>query len=147
MSAAAYELVWSYHRKNPTEVCCAFFLFGCLVSFTCDHLCSFRKSWQRWIEEEGNKVQRHTCCIRSLKSVEENICKRPFAGKTTNTPKPCKYPLVPLFCLWKQKVLPEQTSASVVTGFLMIYRLCRLLQPSKSHPRRKRKAKSKGNLV
>lgn len=74
------------------------------------------------------KLQRHTCCIRSPKSVKENIRKGPLTGKTTNTPKPHKYPLVPLFCLWKQKVLPEKTSISVVMGSLMIYRLCRLLQ-------------------
>lgn len=113
---------------NATEVCCTFFLFGYLVSFSLDHLCSFHESWQRWIEGEWNKVQRHTCCIRSPKSVKENIRKGPLTAKTTNTPKPHKYPLVPLFCLWKQKVLPEKNSISVVMESLMIYRLCRLLQ-------------------
>ena len=139
MSVVVYELVWSYRRKILPKCAVSFFLFGCLVSFTLDHLCSFCKSWQRWIEGEWNKVQRHACCTRSPKSVAENICKGPLTGKTTNTLKPHKYPLVPLFCLWKQKVLPEKTFSSVVTGFLMIYRLCRLLQTLQISPKKKEK--------
>lgn len=62
------------------------------------------------------------------KECQREHSQRTLTGKTTSTLKPHKYPLVPLFGLWKLKVLPEKTSSPMVMGSLMIYRLCGLLQ-------------------
>lgn len=145
MSIIVYRLVWSHHPKMLLKCAAPCFLFGCLVSFTLNHLCSFHKSWQRWIEEDWNKVQRYTCCIRSLKSVKENICKGPSAAKKPQIHRsPINNPLFPFSVSENRKCFLENFSP-VVTGFPMIYRLHRLLQPLQNSLKKEKGVKSKSD--
>lgn len=82
---------------------------------------------------------RHTCCINTLRSIEENVCRGPLTAKTNKyTKAPYIPPCSPLLLL-KTEIISWKNSLIWGNG---VPTICRLLQTPKSHPRRKRKESS-----
>lgn len=82
---------------------------------------------------------RHTCCINTLRSIEENVCRGPLTAKTNKyTKAPYIPPCSPLLLL-KTETISWKNSLIWGNG---VPTICRLLQTPKSHPRRKRKESS-----
>lgn len=85
---------------------------------------------------------RHTCCIRSLRSIEEKICIGPLTAKTQQIHQSPIYSVPPCspFLSLNTELLPEKTF-SMAMGFQKFMSFADCGRP-RSHPRRKRKESS-----
>lgn len=137
-SVEMYEIVWSYHRKMLLKCAVPFFFFNVWCH---SPLTTFVLFWIVTEMDWGKMKQspRHTCCIRSLKSIEENVCRGLLTAKTNQKHQSIIYsPLLPFSASENRNCFLKNTFQSVVMGFqkFMGFPDC---NPRKSHPRRKRK--------